>query len=106
MKALAFRARGKNKDAYDLTYVLQNYEGGVTAVAQRLAALRGADETAQALKNLDEDFGSVDSVGPRRVSEFLHSQRNNVVEADAWGAVRDLMEELSTTSMPQPTNGS
>jgi predicted nucleotidyltransferase len=94
MKALAFHSRGENKDAYDLTYVLQNYEGRAEAVAKRLAPLREADEARQALQELDRDFASVDSLGPVRVSEFLLGARDDAAEADAWGAVRDLIEKL------------
>ncbi|HEX3771567.1 MAG TPA: hypothetical protein VHV30_11905 [Polyangiaceae bacterium] len=101
MKALAFRARGENKDAYDLTYVLQNYKGRSRAVAQHLVPLRAAAEAAQALQVLDEDFAAAGSLGPCRVAEFVHGRRDDAVEADAWGAVRDLIEELSTNAMPQ-----
>ena len=96
MKALAFRSRGENKDAYDLTYVLQNYEGGARAVAARLAPLRVAEEAAEGLQALDQDFAAVDSVGPVRVAEFLYGARNDIAEADAWGAVRDVLDALDT----------
>jgi hypothetical protein len=94
MKALAFHSRGENKDAYDLAYVLQNYKGRAAAVAKRLAPLRAADETAQALEELDRDFATIDSVGPARVAEFLFGARNDAAEADAWGVVRDLLDQL------------
>jgi hypothetical protein len=94
MKALAFRSRGENKDAYDLTYVLQNYEGRTQGIASRLAPLRAAAEAAEGLAALDQDFAGVDSVGPVRVAEFLYGARNEIAEADAWGSVRDLLDAL------------
>jgi hypothetical protein len=94
MKALAFHSRGENKDAYDLVYVLQNYDGRAEAVAKRLGPLRAAEEASQAIEHVDKDFASIDSLGPIRVSEFLHGARNDVTEADAWGAVRDLIDRL------------
>ncbi len=100
MKALAFRSRGENKDAYDLTYVLQNYEGRARAVALRLAPLRAAREAAEGLTALDQDFAAVDSVGPVRVAEFLFGARDDVAEADAWAAVRDLFDALPTATGP------
>ena len=41
LKALAFRIRGENKDAYDLFYLLRNYGDGVKDVAARFAAVDG-----------------------------------------------------------------
>jgi predicted nucleotidyltransferase len=93
-KALAFHSRGENKDAYDLAYVLQSYEGRADAVGKRLAQVRASEEAAQALEELERDFTSVDSVGPVRVSEFLYGARNDVAEAEARGSVRDLIDEL------------
>lgn len=63
MKALAFRSRGENKDAYDIAYLLRNFGGGPRDVAAR-------------------------------VSEFLFDARHDETEADAWGAVRDLLDAL------------
>jgi predicted nucleotidyltransferase len=100
MKALAFHSRGENKDAYDLAYVLQNYDGRAEAIAQRLAPLRAAKEASQALEELERDFASIDSVGPLRVSEFIYGSRNDAAEADAWGAVRDFLDKLIDANLP------
>jgi predicted nucleotidyltransferase len=95
MKALALRSRGENKDAYDLAYVLQNQEGGTDVVAKRIAPLLALPEAVEAMRRLDEDFATIDSIGPRRVAEFLFDARNEVAEADAWGAARDLVERVN-----------
>ena len=42
LKALASAGRGANKDAYDLFYVLQHYEGGRAEIAESIRRLRGA----------------------------------------------------------------
>lgn len=94
MKALAFRGRGENKDAYDLVYLLRNHQAGVTGIATRLAPLLPEAEAAEAVRILDEDFSSSDGVGPRRVAEFLFNARDDDAEADAWGAIRDLLDRL------------
>jgi hypothetical protein len=94
MKAMAFRSRGENKDAYDLTYILQNYEGGARSVARRFATLLAAEEASQALKLLDEDFALADSLGPARVAEFLYGEGNDAAAADAWASVRDLVDAV------------
>jgi hypothetical protein len=94
MKALAFRARGENKDAYDLFYLLVNHPTGVAGIAEICSRLVGEPEAREAITNLNSDFASIDSVGPRRVSEFLLDARDENLEADAWGAVRDLIDRL------------
>jgi predicted nucleotidyltransferase len=97
MKAMAFRSRGENKDAYDLTYVLQNYDGGARGVAKRFAPLLAAEEASQGLTLLDEDFAAVESVGPARVAEFLYGEQNDAAAADAWASVRDFVDAARTS---------
>ncbi len=94
MKALSLRSRGENKDAYDLVYFLQNYRTGIDGVAAQLIPLLSEAEALEAVRYLDEEFATVDSVGPLRTSEFLFDDRNDAVEADAWGVVRALLDKL------------
>lgn len=94
MKALAFRARGENKDAYDLTYVLLHHPVGIKAIGGRLAPLLDDQEAKEAVKYLNEDFDSIESLGPRRFAEFLSGERNEQLQSDAWGAIRDLIDSL------------
>lgn len=93
MKAIAFRLRGENKDAYDLTYSLR-FGPGIEEVARRLTLMRDEAEVREALGYLREDFATVQSVGPRRSSEFLFDARDEDAEADAWGVVQDLLVRL------------
>ena len=51
-------------------------------------------EALEALRILAEDFETVGHVGPLRAAEFLHDGPNDDAQADAWGAVRDLLEQL------------
>jgi hypothetical protein len=95
MKSLAFRGRGENKDAYDLVYFLRNHAHGIAAIAAHIDPFLSDSEATEALQYLDRDFATVDSIGPRRVAEFLFDARNEEVEADAWGAVRDLLDRVS-----------
>lgn len=46
LKALAFRGRGENKDAYDLFYLLRNYGKGASDVATLFRPLL-SDSSAQ-----------------------------------------------------------
>jgi hypothetical protein len=94
LKALAFRNRGENKDAYDLFYVLRSFGSGVDAVARRLLPLKDDAAARLAFEYLREDFSEVDSVGPRRVADFIHGRPDDEVQADTRGLVLDLLEAL------------
>lgn len=91
LKALAFRGRGENKDAYDLVYMLQNYGSGIDDVFQRLQPLLTNQFTQQALTILENDFSGIDQVGTMRVAEFLGDAQDETIRADAAGAVRSLL---------------
>lgn len=91
LKALAFRGRGENKDAYDLVYVLQNYGTGIDDVYSRLQPLLESPSTQQALSILENDFSEINHVGTKRVAEFLGNSQDEVIRADAAGVVRSLL---------------
>lgn len=91
LKALAFDGRGENKDAYDLTYLLQHYGHGIDDVFQRLAPLLNSQPAKRALEILARDFATVNSVGSKRVSQFLGDSEDETVRADATGVVRSLL---------------
>jgi predicted nucleotidyltransferase len=90
LKALAFRGRGANKDAYDLWYLLQ-HRADATERLNRLVD----DPTARlALSTLEDDFASADRVGPRRAAMFLSAQADDHFQADFAGLVRSLLAAL------------
>jgi hypothetical protein len=91
LKALAFRSRGENKDAYDLVYVLQNYGSRIDDVFRRLHPLLSSPSAQEALTVLVNDFSEIDHVGTMRVAEFLGHPQDEVIRADAAGAVRSLL---------------
>lgn len=91
LKALAFRGRGENKDAYDLIYVLQNYGSGIEDVFHRLESLLEYPPTLKALEILQADFREIDSVGTIRAAAFLGDAQDDAVRADAASVVRSLL---------------
>jgi len=91
LKALAFRIRGENKDAYDLFYLLRNYGNGVPDVAALLSPLLSDEIAQKALAHLSEDFLDPESIGPRRVAEFLYGRPDPETQADAMGFIRQLL---------------
>ena len=83
LKALAFRNRGDNKDAYDLTYVLRGI--GIEETANSLGALAGDAYVEDALAIIRQDFTSHDGLGPRRVAQFLTNGPDDDIQADVCG---------------------
>lgn len=94
LKALAFAKRSKDKDAYDLVYVLQTQPAHAAHVAATLRALRPNVDVDRALAVLRADFSAVDGHGPIAVATFLTRGPDAVVQADAVAYVRDLVRSV------------
>jgi hypothetical protein len=101
LKALAFEGRGENKDAYDLYYVIRNYGTSVDDVVAKLAPLLGDPETKKALDILRRDFLDPQSVGPRRVAEFVIGGPDADLQADVVGFVSQLLEKCAQAAKPK-----
>ena len=91
LKALAFRRRGENKDAYDLYYVLRHYGDTVEAVARCLKPLLEDGVAGEATRYLREDFANMDSIGPARAAAFLGRLDDEGLRADVAGLVQRLL---------------
>ena len=92
LKALAFRNRGENKDAYDLHYVLSGL--GADAVAQSLVQLLPDDRVRRAVNIIRDDFTEHDAIGPRRVAQFLPDGLDDEIQADVVGQALALLSEM------------
>jgi hypothetical protein len=94
LKAYALAKRGKDKDAYDLVYVLQRWPGGILDVAARTArhAQREPEIVATVLRLLDQEFATDRAQGPRAASRFHDGTVDDDRVADAYGAVRDFLD--------------
>jgi hypothetical protein len=95
LKALAFLGRGGNKDAYDLYYLVRYFGAGVEDVAVALRPLLADPEAQRAVAMLRADFFDPDSLGPRRVAEFLYGRPDVEIQADVVGFVRALLDRLA-----------
>ena len=95
LKALAFRNRGANKDAYDLHYVVRHWSRGKTDIAGRLRRLLTEPHAHKALSIIREDFATLDHLGPRRVAQFLGADEDEAQRADAWADLQDLLQLLA-----------
>ena len=102
LKALAFRDRGENKDAYDLFYVVRNYGEGPKAVAARLATLRNEEVTPSAIGILQQDFAKESDVGPKRVAKFMTGGDDKTLQADVVSFTAQLLAEYKEHSAAKP----
>jgi hypothetical protein len=94
LKALAFRRRGENKDAYDLFYILRHHQAGIDGIARTIVSFGAHPQVTEAITILREDFASPEHLGPSRVAEFITGVRDEDIQADAYGAVADLLDSL------------
>jgi hypothetical protein len=69
MKAYAMIERTKSKDAYDLNFCLENYPGGIPALAKEFAAVIEDPPVRAILTKLAGKFRDEDDSGPRDVVE-------------------------------------
>ena len=69
MKAYAILERAKPKDAYDLNFCLENYPGGVPALAAEFAAVIDNSAVRDVLTRLAGRFRDEEDRGPRDVVE-------------------------------------
>ena len=91
LKARAIRGREKQKDAYDLYYVLQHYGAGVEEIAAALTPLLDDADAREALEWLAEDFAEIDSLGPLRTALFRYRTPDDELQADVHDLVRSLL---------------
>lgn len=96
LKALAFDSRGENKDAYDLYYVVRNYGTGPTDVASKLAPLLDDADAQRALAILKRDFSEPHAVGPMRVAAFVTGGKDEQLQADVVGFIRQLLAKVKS----------
>ena len=93
LKALAFRNRGTNKDAYDLIYTWRGL--GIETVAREIKPFLADSFVGQALTIIKEDFSDHDAPGPRRAAAFVRGGTDDEIQADVVGLARRLLSRLA-----------
>jgi len=101
-KTGALIGRDKPKDAYDIVWILENWDGGPAAVAAVIAAspAHGRDEAQLALDRLLREFAAPDSLGPSSYVRFMAEPGMTAndrarLARQAAGAVGELGRALS-----------
>lgn len=100
MKGYALVGRNKMKDAYDIYFSIQNYEGGPIALAKECSLLLQDAVARQGYQYIADKFRSVDDFGPVTVSRFLEESNlagdvwADRIQTDAFMRVSAFLKEL------------
>jgi hypothetical protein len=97
-KADALRRRDKNKDAYDIVWLLESWPGGQEQLAREIRATSIAEdaEFLDALRVLGNEFSSLESAGAVKYARFMAEDgpSHDRLARQAVGAVTALLRAL------------
>lgn len=97
MKAFAMVGRRKDKDAYDIAYCLENYPGGVEAVARDFVQYGDHGLVREAIELLKSEFKAVEYVGPVAVANFRElppGEERELCARRAFELVQELIKQV------------
>jgi len=91
MKGMALHDRIKEKDAFDIYYVVRNNKDGVGPLVEAFLLLLGEPLVKEGLRKIHSKFRSVEDIGPKWVADFME-----IVEPDDRAIrIRDAYETVS-----------
>lgn len=96
-KGLALKGRYKEKDAYDIYFVLRYYKGGPQKVAEEVRSFLGESVVAEAFGEIRDKFRNVRSEGPFQVAYFLAPEDERLrerIQGEAYAVLRALFDGL------------
>ena len=96
MKAMAL-GRGKPKDAYDIYCTINNYHGGVKALATEFTPYIDKELVQKMKEKLQDKFASVDHAGPADIASFFGITDEDEIariKQDAYQKVKYLVSKL------------
>ncbi|MFN9659810.1 MAG: hypothetical protein ACK6BC_05460 [Cyanobacteriota bacterium] len=100
MKGFAIENRHKQKDAYDIYYVVRNYRDGISALAEACRPVLNEPEGLEGYSYIDGKFAAFDAYGPTSVRKFveetdvLQERTPEQWQRDAFGVVDRWLKEL------------
>jgi len=100
-KTAALVGRDKPKDAYDIVWIIENWDGGPVGAASAVMAnaVLGREDVRAALSLLSEKFSRPDELGPSAYSRFMAEPGAGIDERarlsrGAAGAVQEFFQAL------------
>ena len=96
IKAFALAERAKEKDAYDIAFVLHNYDPSLATLADTLVPLITDGLGAEAQQILTDKFAKLESVGPSWAAKVAEENGQDVEQAQraAFQDAQDLFDEI------------
>jgi len=96
-KGLALKGRYKEKDAYDIYFVLRHYRGGPKKLAEEMRGFVNESVVAEALEEIRDKFRNVRSEGPFQVAYFLAPEDERLrerIQGEAYAVLRTFFDNL------------
>jgi hypothetical protein len=96
-KGLALKGRYKEKDAYDIYFVLRRYGGGPEKVAEEVRGFINEPVVAEALEEIRDKFRTARSEGPFQVAYFLAPEDERLrerIQGEAYAVLRTFFDSL------------
>jgi len=96
-KGLALKGRYKEKDAYDIYFVLRYYKGGPKMAAEEVRGFFEDPVVAEALGEIKEKFRTVRSEGPFQVAYFLSPEDEGLrerIQGEAYAVLSAFFDSL------------
>jgi len=100
MKGIALGERTNEKDAYDLYMLARYYKEGPQSVLSELKKLGSHGLMKEALKNIEEQFKDVKSIGPVSVATFLgitDKEEYDRITRDAYELLQFIIRGMKTS---------
>jgi hypothetical protein len=97
MKGIVLVRRKKQKDAYDIEYVLRQYPGSIDAVAAMMEPDLNHGLVKESLQNIADKFETPEHMGPIAVADFLMSNDQEERERIQQRAFQTIDEFLEKT---------
>lgn len=99
IKAIALAQRTKDKDAYDIAFVLENFQPNLAVLAERMQSLLTNGLAQEAMQFLREKFATIDSVGPVWAADVANGQGRDYEQARR-AAYENVQELLRFVGLP------
>jgi hypothetical protein len=98
-KGLALKGRYREKDAYDIYFVLRHYQGGPKKVAEKVRSFLGESIVSEALDEIREKFRTARSEGPFQVAYFLAPEDERLrerIQGEAYAVSSTFFDSLKS----------
>ncbi|MBR2650433.1 MAG: hypothetical protein IKD45_02115 [Clostridia bacterium] len=96
MKTAAL-GRGKAKDAYDIYYCINHYEGGVRKLLSEMLPYKEKELIKETCRKLSEKFASAEHAGPFDIVNFMEitdPEEKSRIKQDAYQKINYLVQGL------------